>query len=100
MRGRRRRSVREISMAGLSDGGESLASAGTAHDQRTASSDRLERAFERISPAERICLWLHHQEGLSLAEIGQRLDIPAKTVKSRMFTARRALERELEAEDR
>jgi RNA polymerase sigma-70 factor (ECF subfamily) len=100
MRGRRRRSVREISLAGLSDGGESLATAGTAHDEQTASNDRLERAFERISPAERTCLWLHHHEGLSLVEIGQRLEISAKTVKSRMFTARRALERELEAEDR
>lgn len=100
MRGRRRRAVREISMAGLADGGESLTSARPAHDEETASNDRLERAFERISPDERTCLWLHHYEGLSLAEIGQRLDVSAKTVKSRMFTARRALERELAAEDR
>ena len=62
--------------------------------------DRLDRAFERLSPAERTCLWLHHYEGLSLADIGQRLNVPAKTVKSRLFTARRALERELAAEDR
>ena len=100
MRGRRRRAVREISLAGLADGGESLVAGGADHDQQTASSDRLERAFERITPDERSCLWLHHHEGLSLAEIGQRLGVPAKTVKSRLFTARRALERELAAEDR
>jgi len=100
MRGRRRRAVREISLAGLTDGGELLIAVGSAHDERTASNDRLERAFERITPDERQCLWLHHHEGLSLAEIGLRLDVPAKTVKSRLFTARRALERELAAEDR
>ena len=100
MRGRRRRSVREISLTGLADDGGSLVRASTAHDERTASNDRLERAFERITPDERTCLWLHHHEGLSLAEIGQRLDVSAKTIKSRMFTARRALERELAVEDR
>ena len=100
MRGRRRRTVREISFAGLPDEGENLRAATVAHDERTASIDRLDRAFERLSPAERTCLWLHHYEGLSLADIGHRLNVPAKTVKSRLFTARRALERELAAEDR
>ena len=100
MRGRRRRHVREISFAGLPDKGESLPSAAAAHDEQTASIDRLERAFERLSDGERACLWLHHYEGLSLADIGQRLQVSPKTVKSRLFTARRALERELKAEDR
>ena len=100
MRGRRRRHVREISFAGLPDEGESLPSAAAAHDEQTASIDRLERAFERLSDGERACLWLHHYEGLSLADIGQRLQVSPKTVKSRLFTARRALERELKAEDR
>jgi len=100
MRGRRRRNVREISFAGLPDEGESLTAAAAAHDEHTASLDRLERAFERLSPAERSCLWLHHYEGMSLADMGQRLDVSPKTVKSRLFTARRALERALEAEDR
>ena len=100
MRGRRRRHVREISFAGLPDEGESLTGSSADFDDRTASIDRLERAFERLSDGERACLWLHHHEGLSLADIGQRLGVPAKTVKSRLFTARRALERELLAEDR
>lgn len=100
MRSRRRRTVREISLAGLVDGGEHLTTTTAAHDDRTASIDRLERAFERLTPDERTCLGLHHHAGLSLAEIGLQLDVPAKTVKSRLFTARRALERELAAEDR
>jgi RNA polymerase sigma-70 factor, ECF subfamily len=100
MRGRRRRAVREISLTEFTDAGDSLTAGGSAHDERTASNDRLERAFERITPDERQCLWLHHHEGLSLAEIGLLLEVSAKTVKSRLFTARRALERELAAEDR
>lgn len=100
MRSRRRRAVREISLTEFTDRDDSLVSGGPAHDERTASNDRLERAFERLTPDERQCLWLHHHEGLSLAEIGLRLEVPAKTVKSRLFTARRALERELAAEDR
>ena len=70
------------------------------HDQRTADLDRLERASERLAPMERTVLWLHHHEDLSLAEIGERMEVPAKTVKSRLFTARRSLERALEVEDR
>jgi RNA polymerase sigma-70 factor (ECF subfamily) len=100
MRGRRRRMVREISIGGLPDEGESMASTNPPHDERTASRDRLERAFERLSATERTCLWLHHYEDLSLADIGERLGVPPKTVKSRLFTARRALEHALAAEDR
>ena len=100
MRSRRRRTVREISFGGLVDEGESIAARGAGHDADVASLDRLERAFERLTPDERRFLWLHHHEGRSLAEIGLQLAVPTKTVKSRLFTARRALERELAAEDR
>ena len=70
------------------------------HEERTADLDRLERALERIGAAERTVLWLHHYEGLSLADVGRRLGVRSGTVKSRLFTARRALERELQVEDR
>jgi DNA-directed RNA polymerase specialized sigma24 family protein len=36
---------------------------------------------------------------LPLADIAERLGVPGKTVKSRLFTARRSLERALAAED-
>jgi RNA polymerase sigma-70 factor (ECF subfamily) len=66
----------------------------------TAQLDRLERALDRLSAADRTVLWLHHYEDLSLVDIGQRLGVAPKTVKSRLFTARRALERALQVEDR
>lgn len=58
----------------------------------------LERAFERLEPDDRALLVLHHLEGLRVAEIATRLDISVGTAKSRLFSARRALEHELEAE--
>src|SRR5205085_11672575 len=100
MRGRRRRIVREISTERLVDGGAAMASPASGHEERTLASDRLERALDRLAPHERAVLWLHHYEDLTLTEIGGRLGVPSKTVKSRLFTARRALERALQAEDR
>ena len=100
MRGRRRRTVREIQVSALSDEGASLTAAEDGQEDRAAALDRLERALGRLAPAERTVLWLHHYEGLSLTDVGTRLGVPPKTVKSRLFTARRALERALLAEDR
>jgi len=100
MRGRRRRFVREISVSFLEDGGESLTTAEVGHEDRIVRLDALARAIDRLSIDERTILALHHFDQLSLAEVGERLGIPAKTVKSRLFTARRALERALQAENR
>lgn len=99
LRGRRRRHVREIPVSGLPDEGAAMTAEQPLHEDRAADLDRLERALERIAPGERTVLWLHHYEGLSLADIGTRLGVPSRTVKSRLFTARRALERELQVED-
>ena len=93
MRGRRRRAVREISLAGLTDSGELLMAVGSAHDERTAI-ERSSRARLRADHARRAPMPVApppRKPGLSLAEIGLRLEVPAKTVKSRLFTARRAL---------
>jgi RNA polymerase sigma-70 factor, ECF subfamily len=99
LRGRRRRTLREIHAASLPVG-EGPASSAPTPEARAAELDRIERAFERLSPDERAVLWLHHYEDLSLAEIGKRTGVPPRTVKSRLFTARRALERSLQVEDR
>jgi RNA polymerase sigma-70 factor (ECF subfamily) len=99
LRSRRRRSIREIPVSALPDEG-SIQIGSADHEARTDAFDRLERAFDRLSNGDRMILWLHHYEGLSLVELGARLDIAPKTVKSRLFTARRALERALEAETR
>jgi len=100
IRGRRRRIVREVSVGALPDEGAQLASTAAPHDGRTAELDLLERALDRLSVADRTLLALHHFEHLSLEEIGGRLGVPAKTVKSRLFSARRSLERALEVERR
>jgi DNA-directed RNA polymerase specialized sigma24 family protein len=84
-------------VASLPDGGENLTSPGAGHDVRTADLDLLERALDRVSPADRT---LHHHEHLPLEDIGALLGIPARTVKSRLFSARRSLERALEVEAR
>jgi hypothetical protein len=60
---------------------------------RTADLDLLERALDRLSLADRTLLALHRLEHLSLGEIGAQLGVPGKTVKSRLFSARRSLER-------
>jgi len=100
MRGRRRRSVREIPVSLLEDGGELLPSPSVGHEDQVIAHDALGRAIDRLSIADRTILALHHHDDLSLVEIGQQLGVPAKTVKSRLFTARRALERALLAEER
>jgi len=100
IRGRRRRIVREISVGALPDDGEQMPSPASPHDDRTADLDLLERALDRLSLADRTLLALHHFEHLPLSDIGERLGVPSKTVKSRLFSARRALERALEVERR
>ncbi len=58
----------------------------------------LERAFDRLSIDERTILVLHHLDGRSLASIAAVLKIPEGTAKSRLFKARRSLERAIERE--
>ncbi|HEX7471795.1 MAG TPA: sigma-70 family RNA polymerase sigma factor [Candidatus Limnocylindrales bacterium] len=65
-----------------------------------ASADTFDRAFDRLTVDERALLVLRHRDELPVADIAARLGIPAGTVKSRLFTARRALERALAREDR
>jgi RNA polymerase sigma-70 factor (ECF subfamily) len=58
----------------------------------------LERAFDRLDADARTILVLHHFDGRGLAEVAAVLGIPVGTAKSRLFAARRALERSLERE--
>ena len=98
LRGRRRRFVREIAASDLNYEVATVDCRGEAPDDRAASADALERAFERLSADERWVLVLHHLEHQPLAEIAAMLAIPVGTAKSRLFTARQALARALEAE--
>ena len=88
---RRRRRVREIDMA-IGDVATDDSTAAVA--EQTA----VLAAFDRLSVEQRHLLVLHHVEELPLTEIAQRLDIPVGTAKSRLWSARQALQRALEAE--
>ncbi len=100
IRGRRRRIVREISVEALPEEGGQIPSPLDRHADQSAETDVLVHALDRLSVADRTLLALHHFEHQSLEEIGVRLGLPAKTVKSRLFSARRSLERALEVERR
>jgi RNA polymerase sigma-70 factor (ECF subfamily) len=60
----------------------------------------LERAFDRLSVDERTLLVLHHLDRRPVASIADVLGVPPGTAKSRLFAARRALDRGLAREDR
>lgn len=59
----------------------------------------LERAFERLDLDDRTILVLHHLDGRSLPEIAAVLQVPVGTLKSRLSTARAALDRALVREE-
>lgn len=60
------------------------------------SSDRelnrhLQAAMMDLKPDQRVVVALRHYQGFTYREIGEVLRLPEKTVKSRLFTARRQL---------
>jgi RNA polymerase sigma-70 factor (ECF subfamily) len=58
----------------------------------------LERALMMLKPELRAVVVLKHVDGMNYFDIGQTLDIPEKTVKSRLFEARRKLKLQLSME--
>jgi RNA polymerase sigma-70 factor (ECF subfamily) len=94
VRGRRRRSVREIreldavtlTVAAPSDPGP-IGPAAADRDGRT-----LAAALDRLDPDRRAILALRHLEGKGIPEIAATLGIPEGTAKSRLFAARKALQ--------
>lgn len=67
-------------------------------DASVASAQAFDRAFERLPVEQRALLVAHHLEGRALVDISAELEVPVGTVKSRLHTARAALERSLEQE--
>jgi RNA polymerase sigma-70 factor (ECF subfamily) len=87
LRARGRRRVREIpavQVAALVDTAVAPADA-----------DRLDAALRHLPLEQREILALHHLDGLPVAELAEILGIPVGTVKSRLHTARQALQRTL-----
>ena len=60
--------------------------------------DAMGRAFDRLRPADRAILVLHHVDERPVAEIARALNVPVGTAKWRLHAARKALERAMEAE--
>lgn len=90
IRARRRRQLREISSAAV---------LGPHVPAAESDGTRLQAALGALTPDQRAILALHHLDRRSVAEIAEVLQIPAGTVKSRLFHARRALDAALRAED-
>jgi RNA polymerase sigma-70 factor, ECF subfamily len=62
------------------------------------SATAFDRAFEALSVEQRALLLAHHLDGHSVRDIAVSLGIAEGTVKSRLFTARAALDRTLREE--
>jgi RNA polymerase sigma-70 factor (ECF subfamily) len=97
LRGIGLRRVREVPVDGLATDDEPR---GADHAPGVAERQALERAFDRLSVDERTLLVLHHLDGRSVDSIAAVLGIPVGTAKSRLFAARRSLDRALAREDR
>jgi RNA polymerase sigma-70 factor, ECF subfamily len=95
LRARGRRRVREIPSSQV-DGLASHAAPGRGTD---ADAELLDAALRRLTLEQRSILVLHHLEGQPLAAIAAVLEIPLGTAKSRLFSARRALESALRTEE-
>jgi RNA polymerase sigma-70 factor (ECF subfamily) len=62
-----------------------------ADDAVVESEAKVQNGLMALKIEQRALVVLRHMQGLSYEEIGQVLDLPAKTVKSRLFSARQAL---------
>jgi RNA polymerase sigma-70 factor (ECF subfamily) len=100
LRRRRRAHVREIPVTSVEATDRPPSRAPDRFEDRAAELDLLERAFERLAGDQRVLLVLHHLDQRPLAAIAAMLGIPEGTAKSRLYHARRALERALEDERR
>jgi len=97
-RARGRRRVREIPSGDVAALAAASDAATTMPERSDA--DRLGAALDRLPLEQRTILVLHHLEGRGVVELAEILDIPVGTVKSRLHTARGALEAALTAQDR
>ena len=97
LRARRRRFVREIPVADVDPEAPRHASddGAATTDAREDGMD-LRAALARLPAEQRSLLALRHLEGRGIPEIAGILGIPEGTAKSRLFAARRALERALD----
>ncbi len=96
-RSRRRRGVREIPAAEVAAAAPDRAAPDRAAPE-PADVRSLSVALRALPIEQREILVLHHLEGRSVAELAGILEIPIGTVKSRLHTARAALQRAIDRE--
>jgi RNA polymerase sigma-70 factor (ECF subfamily) len=93
---RRRSRVREVAIERIED----VHGAAGMGPEVFAETDAIARAFERLNPDQRTILVLHHLRHETVASIASALSVPPGTVKSRLHSARAALESNLAGERR
>jgi RNA polymerase sigma-70 factor (ECF subfamily) len=100
LRGRRRGSVREISIDDPIRPIPAWAPAVRAEVEGLPEAAAIRAAFARLDVPTRALLAMHYVDGQPLADIARQTGQPVGTVKWRLSNARRALETALEAERR
>jgi len=73
------------------DDAPDLAAPATRSSGAVEARDRIDKALQQMKPDDRAVVVLKHLESFSYEEIADVLDIPVRTVKSRLFTARERL---------
>lgn len=77
-------------MVGLDGQGE-LAAPNATSDQAAEAEERVGKALRDLKPDDRAVVILRHFVSFSYEEIAEVLEVPVRTVKSRLFTARERL---------
>jgi RNA polymerase sigma-70 factor (ECF subfamily) len=70
------------------DDNDAIAAPDAATDTAVEAEDRVGKALMQLKPDDRAVVVLRHFVDFSYEEISDVLDVPVKTVKSRLFTAR------------
>lgn len=89
LRKRRTQEALPVALAGGDDPGRDA--------ERVELRERMAAALDRLPPAQREAFDLAYRDGLDSTEIGARLGLPAATVRTRIFHARRRLREALDA---
>lgn len=85
-------------LVGLDDEG-SIPDDGALAENVVEAADRVGKALMGLRPDDRAVVVLKHFVSFSYEEIADVLEVPVKTVKSRLFTARERLRMALQAQD-
>jgi RNA polymerase sigma-70 factor (ECF subfamily) len=78
---------------------DSTAAPGESHDEALIARVEVRRALERLSPATRTSVLLHHLHGLSFKEIGRRLRVGGPALRARASRGMARLREVLDDED-